>query len=104
MKYLADPAERAEDAIILADHILNTVDIPVGIIKGSAYSNTSKDYSQWVVIKDLTNKELYFRSYYNPTLRNIDLKKIDFSPQAKRISLGIEAGAPALIDVTDKLK
>jgi len=104
MKYLADPAEHAEDAIILANHILNTVDIPIGIIKGSAYSNTSKDHSQWVVIKDLTNKHLYFRSYYNPTLRIIDLKKIDFSPQAKKISLAVESGAPVYIDVTDKLK
>jgi len=104
MKYLADPAEHAEDAIILASHILNTVDIPVGIIKGSSYSTTSKDYPQWVVIKDLTNKQLYFRSYYNPTLRKIDLNKVDFSPQAKRISLSVEAGAPASLDVTDKLK
>ncbi len=104
MKYLADPAENAHGAINLANHILNTVDIPIGTVKDVKPTGTSKDYSQWVVIKDLTNKHLYFRSYYNPTLQKIDLKKIDFSPQAKKISLGIAEGAPAYIEVTDKLK
>ena len=65
---LADPVAHVQGAVTLASHILNTVDIPFGTVKESAHDGGPKDYSQWVVIKDLTNKFLYFRTYENPTL------------------------------------
>lgn len=68
----ADPSATASDALILAQHILNAVDIPKGDIKDK--STGFNDYSQWAVIKDLKNKKLYYRSYENLSLRCLDLK------------------------------
>jgi choloylglycine hydrolase len=104
MKHFADPAKNALDAVTLANHVLYTVDIPLGTIKDTQQQGKHEDYAQWVVIKDLTNKQLYFRSYFNATLRKIDLNKIDFSPKASRVAIAVEDGAPSFIDVTDKLK
>lgn len=102
MIYLADPVANAQEAIVLTSHILNTVDIPLGTIKDITRNNIAKDYSQWIVLKNLTNKEFYFRTYKNPTLAKIDLRKLDFSPHAKRFLITMEEAAPTYIDITDK--
>lgn len=67
----ADPANTTKEGIILAQHILNAVDIPKGDIRDK--STGYNDYSQWSVIKDLKNKKLYYRSYDNLSLRCLDL-------------------------------
>jgi len=69
----------AKEALILGGHIINTVDIPHGVIKEEqkdANSPVVAEYTPWTVYKDLTNKMLYFRTYENPNLRFIDLKKL----------------------------
>jgi len=102
MVYFADPASNTQEAIVLTNHILNTVDIPLGTIKDIIHDVAHKDYSQWVVLKDLTNKDFYFRTYKNLTLAKIDLKKLDFSPHAKSYTLSMEEGAAPFIDISDK--
>ncbi len=75
---LAAPVNDATSAINLAEHTLNAVDIP----KGSDRLNSKTlegDYTQWAVIKDLTHKILYYRSYEDLTLKLIDLKKLDLA-------------------------
>ncbi|MCW5822832.1 MAG: choloylglycine hydrolase family protein [Cyanobacteria bacterium TGS_CYA1] len=67
----ADQSNTSKDSIILAQHILNAVDIPKGDIRDK--STGYNDYSQWSVIKDLKNKKLYYRSYDNLSLRSLDL-------------------------------
>ena len=47
------------------------------------------DYTQWALIKDLTNKVLYFRSYNNMQLQAVDLKQIDFNSGAKTKDISI---------------
>jgi choloylglycine hydrolase len=82
MLQFAKPATNAAEAANLAAHILNAVDIPLGAVRENATSTSYSDYTQWVVIKDLTNKVLYFRTYDNLSLRSIDLKSIDLKAGA----------------------
>jgi choloylglycine hydrolase len=105
MLSFAQPARNAEGGVSLAQHILNAVDIPLGDTRGKMQQDGTyySDYTQWVVIKDLTDKIFYFRSYNNLTLRAIDLKRLDFAAGAPAKWISIEGGAPAT-DATLLLK
>lgn len=85
----------AGEGVNLAEHLLNTVDIPIGEIREKGQVG---DYTQWIVIKDLTNKIFYFRSYRDLALKMIDLKKLDFKNGSKR-TLSLEINKKYL-DVT----
>lgn len=78
-KQSALPASNTTEAINLAEHLLNAVDIPKGANVISKKS-TEGDYTQWAVIKDLTHRVLYFRTYDNIALSSIDLNKLDLTP------------------------
>ena len=101
--HFADPVKNAAEGVNLAEHILNTVDIPAGVIKGKKLEFVKEEYTQWVVIKDLTNKVLYFRSYENLSLRSVNLKKLNFAPGAKSQPIPVSGGRN-IIDVTDMLQ
>lgn len=96
----APKPKNAREALVLSEHILDTVDIPYGLI------NTGMnmfELTQWSIIKDLKNKVLYFRSYENHQLKKVDLKKLDLAPGAKIKSYPLETvGVPE--DVTGQLK
>lgn len=77
----AEPVADAQEGVNLAEHLLNTVDIPLGDIREKGQAG---DYTQWVVIKDMTNKIFYFRSYRELGLKMIDLKRLDFKSGSKR--------------------
>jgi choloylglycine hydrolase len=62
------------------------------------------DYTQWIVIKDLTNKVLYFRSYQDLTLKRVDMKKLNFNPGAEMKTISIESGIRTILDMTEKLR
>jgi len=86
------PAKNAAGAINLAEHILNTVDIPKGAIKESSPIPGVElyGYAQWVVIKDLSNKVLYYKTYENTAWKSVDLKKLDLAfgaPPRKPLSM-----------------
>jgi len=101
----ADPVKDAAGAVNLAEHILNTNDIPLGVIKaGQPTDKAQVDYTQWIVIKDLTNQALYYRSYQDLALKKIDMKKLNFTPGAEQRSVSIEDGGRNILDRTDKLK
>jgi choloylglycine hydrolase len=86
-------------AVNLAEHLLNSVDIALGLVRDPG--KDTGDYTQWIVIKDLTQKILYFRSYHDLTLKMIDLKKLDFTKDVKNIiSVDMKAGA---VDVSNML-
>lgn len=90
-KEFAKPAENASEAVILAQHLFNTVDIPFGTIRERG--KDISDYTQWVVIKDLTNKVVYYRTYGNMTLRMVDLKRLDLSPGNEYTSVVMDSPA-----------
>ncbi len=83
--------------IQLICRIFNTVDIIRGVSEsirdyGIIYSTT-----QWVLIKDLTSKIIYYRSQNNMTLRRINLNNIDFTRDYTEIS--IDDIEPTIIDL-----
>ena len=88
LTHFADPVKTSDEAVNLAIHILNTVDIPHGV--------AGKDYTNWIVAKDLTHKALYYRTYNDLTVRVIYLDKVQ--PQGKRLKLR------GFKDTTDELK
>lgn len=97
------PAANAQAALILAEHILDTVFIPKGMVQGVKGSNTPMDTTQWTVFKDLTHRILYFNSYNNPTLKSIALDKVNFSPSAKQFKMPI-ASKRKVVNVTKQFK
>ncbi len=99
--HAATPAKNSAEAVNLAEHILNAVDIPFGVIKAQP---TGSDYTQWCVIKDLTNRVLYYRSYRDMGLKRIDMKQLSLNPGAAPKVIRIEDGSRNVINVTDKLK
>ncbi|STX50367.1 Penicillin V acylase and related amidases [Legionella busanensis] len=106
LQQTAMPVRDALNAVILGEHILNNVDIPFGFIrgeKGTPDTEDNLDKTQWTVFKDLTHGIFYFKSYMNPTLQKIDLKKIDWSLQAKQLVIPI-SGTAIIPDALATLK
>lgn len=99
----ADQAETALEGVNLAEHFLNTVDIPLGDIQGEEGDALAKDYAQWAVVKDLSNRIFYFRSYYDLALKFIDLKELNFAQGSakKSVPLTMQKG---YINITSSLK
>jgi choloylglycine hydrolase len=98
----AKPAENAMQGVNLAEHLLNAVDIPLGDIREKKNSFAG-DYTQWAVIKDLSNKVFYFRSYKDLALKFVDLKKLNFNQRAMSQSLSLDM-AKGYFDVTASLR
>jgi choloylglycine hydrolase len=75
MRQFSLPPQTAADACNLAFHILNTVDIPQGVVGyiDSLTKQQGYDYTQWVVVKDLTNLALYIRAYASPSVYVVPL-------------------------------
>jgi len=97
--------ENSGQAINLAQHLLNTVDIPKGVIKENPEPLiTLEGYAQWVVIKDLTNLVLYYKTYDNLALKKVDLKRFDLTANAAERSIAINDMNNLFIDVTSELK
>lgn len=83
MRAFSKQPATARDGAILSAHILNAVDIPKGAIRDQSGANAHTDYTQWAIVKDLTNKKLWYRGYNDMGLKSIDLSKIDFASNAK---------------------
>jgi choloylglycine hydrolase len=92
MLTLANPVDTPKQGVSLTEHVLNAVDIPRGTIKETVGTQVFFDYTQWAVIKDLSNKEFYFRSYDSLGLRMLDLKKLNFEPNAKKLVFPFAGG------------
>jgi choloylglycine hydrolase len=78
---VTSPAKDRMEALNLARHILNTVDIPVGIIDenmkdASGAEALVKEYTQWSLLLDLTNRVMYYYTYDDMNLKCIDMKKM----------------------------
>ncbi|MDP1836416.1 MAG: choloylglycine hydrolase family protein [Chlamydiales bacterium] len=76
-------SKTGSDLVTAAFHMLNTVDIPYGAVRGSQTSDF--DYTQWVVVKDLTNFKLYVRTYGDQNIQTVDLST---AKEPRTIALG----------------
>ncbi|MCK5391805.1 MAG: linear amide C-N hydrolase, partial [Deltaproteobacteria bacterium] len=102
--YLSEKGNTAGDMVNLSEHIMNNVDIPIGLVRDFESGETFHDYTQWIVIKDITNKILYYRSYENMSLRSVDMNKLDMSSEGKRLSIPVRGMGSGIVDVTSDLK
>jgi choloylglycine hydrolase len=86
-----------QQAFALTAQVLNTISVPMGDQYGTDSGETSgegeADHSVFGLIRDHATPTLYWRDAHNPTFRRIQLKDLDFSPQAKRKSVKLEDGA-----------
>ncbi len=95
--YLADKPKNAQDALVLAMHLIDRVDIPKGLVRD--YSNGGKpagDYTQWTTFRDHANRVYYWRSYDDPALKAIDLKTVDFDAGQPMRSVAVGGGKPTV--------
>jgi choloylglycine hydrolase len=83
----AYPSNNAAEAVNLGEHIINNVDIPIGMARSITNGKEVSDYTQWVDFKDLTHKILYYRTYKNFALQAVDMNKINFSQNAIRLKI-----------------
>lgn len=98
------PADTGDNLLNLAQHIINTVDIPLGSVRAKvANGNDQYENTQWTVFKDLKRKILYFRTYGDLSLRSITLDKVDLSEKAKPLKMSIN-GTQNVQDVTNEFK
>ena len=98
LRYVEPPAD-APGALNLARHVINNVDIPKGIAVDLDKDGNvaASEWTQWTTFRDLGNRVFYFATYENPTLRKIDLKRLDLS--APRVFP--MTGGEAVIDLTE---
>jgi choloylglycine hydrolase len=95
------PSNNAEAALNLAEHVINNVDIPLGLAREPEKGNYTDELTQWIVFKDLTNKVFYYRTYVDPSLRKVALKQINFAENAPRLKMPI-ASKEFILDVTEQ--
>jgi choloylglycine hydrolase len=101
------PAKDGKGALNLAKHILNTVDIPLNSVDASLKDKSrgdsvAKEYTQWSVLLDLTNRVMYYYSYNDMNLKSIDLKKMAAS-KIQKVKFIPMSGEFSVTDTTDKL-
>lgn len=65
LRHFATEPQNATEAVSVAGHIMNTVDIPHGVVRGREGDQIFTDYTQWIVIKDLANNRFMIADYAN---------------------------------------
>jgi choloylglycine hydrolase len=104
MRHWITQPQNADEAIQAIDHILNTVDIPIGIAQSEENGQVTSDYTQFVAIKDLTRNRLLITDYaHRTTFVSIDLDTI-FAQGAPSSVLISDLPYPAAFDGTAALK
>lgn len=93
----------AEQAMQTIGHVLNTVDIPLGIAQSRDGDKVISDYTQWVAIKDLTHNRWLIADYdHRLTFVTLDLEPLFARAQAVSMPLA-NLPYPQAIDVTKSL-
>ena len=77
LRQMATPPSDREESVQLTAHILNNVDIPIGVAASKSGDKVVSDYTQWVAIKDLTHQQWHISNYENRTSYvTLDLNQI----------------------------
>lgn len=66
------------ETVMQCFNILDNFNIPIGIEYPRGYVPDIPSATQWTSVSDLTNREFYYKTMYNTTLRKICLQDIDF--------------------------
>lgn len=84
LKQFAYQPNGSADAVQLAGHLLNNVDIPVGVARSNDGKQVVSDYTQWINLKDLKNNRMKIANYTNRTnFIEIDLNEVFKSGKTK---------------------
>jgi choloylglycine hydrolase len=90
LRHTVTTPKNAAEATQAVAHILNNVDIPVGVAQSrTPDGKLVSDYTQWVAVKDLTNNRLMIADYNNRlNYLTIDLDPVfaETRPMAKLIN------------------
>jgi penicillin V acylase-like amidase (Ntn superfamily) len=104
MRHNIDTPANAKEAIQAMGHILNTVDIPLGIAQSKDGKEVVSDYTQFVAIKDLTNNTLSIADYaHRTTYLTLDLNVIFAQSEPTQVLIS-KLPYPTMIDGTSALK
>lgn len=104
MRHSMPQPKDGADATAAMGHILNTVDIPLGVAQSKEGDQVVSDYTQWVAIKDLTRNRLMIADYaHRATFITLDLDVIfaQDKPSARLVS---DLPYPAAVDGTAALR
>ena len=89
LRHTLTTPKTASEAAQAVSHILNNVDIPIGVAQSRGPDGKLvSDYTQWIVVKDLTNNVLKIADYNNRlNYLTIDLNPVfaDGKPMAKLV-------------------
>jgi choloylglycine hydrolase len=103
LKFFSQQPKDADAALNLAIHLINTVDIPYGPQLWIAGKTGYVQFTPWHSFFDHGNLRFYYRTYENPNLRMIDLKKLDLKEGNSVKTVEIYGGTPYQ-DVTQAFK
>lgn len=74
------PQKNGYESTMKAFHILNNLDVPLGVeFDSGRATNNMPSATQWTIATDLGNKVIYYHTMYNRTIRSIDMRDIDFA-------------------------
>jgi choloylglycine hydrolase len=69
------PVDTAAEAVLQVFHIMNSFDIPLGLVRDKTGGVVHVDYTVWTSVADLKNDRWYFRTYTDQAIRVVDLHK-----------------------------
>lgn len=73
------PQKTGTDTVFQSFHILNNMDVPFGTTQSAKDGKFDMpSATQWTIATDITNRQIYYHTMYNRTLRRIDMSAIDF--------------------------
>ncbi len=81
--------QTGEDAVRTAFHILDSFDIPRGVVRPDGASHVPYEYTQWTSAADLKNRRFYFHTYGNRRIRAVELSQFDLDA-AKPVTISID--------------
>jgi len=98
----SSPVQDAGALVLESFHVLNNFDIPRGTVVSISDGKISIEETQWMSVKDLTNKRFYIRTYDNTQIRMVDLNKFDLD--AKEIKTIKLTGKTSIEDLSPPAK
>ncbi|MCX8129298.1 MAG: linear amide C-N hydrolase [Clostridia bacterium] len=93
--------KNTQESVGLALQILQTLAVPCGTLNMST-SKSKFDWTQWGVIRDHTNRSIYFYSAFNSRLYGIHLKNLDLNGSTQKTTDIIKT--TWYVDLTNKLE
>jgi choloylglycine hydrolase len=80
----------AEATTKVAFHILDSFDIPLGVVRPPAGSTDPLEYTQWTSASDMKNRKYYFHTYNDRQVRTVSLDEFN-----------LDASEPTVIPLND---